>query len=249
MAEVNKLYLKIGTKAQYTANKGSLAEPAKTLALTPLASEFTSNTTAGKGQFGVSGTTITTLTGTVGANTANALKPTYLNAGTITALSNSSGGTAKPVYVDAGAIKPISATVGADTAGAEVPVYLNAGTITALTTTSGGTAKPVYLNAGKIAPISATVGQVGNTTTASKPVYLNAGTITVCANAIPVDQSSTTNTAFPVYFANDTTAGSIEKINFSTRFEYNPNVRKFTIMSAANTTDTFTFGIQQVASW
>ena len=60
MAEVNKLYLKIGTKEQYTSKKASLAEPAKTLALTPLASEFTSNTdNDGVLKFAVSGTTVT----------------------------------------------------------------------------------------------------------------------------------------------------------------------------------------------
>lgn len=99
---------------------------------------FTSNSTAGKGQFTVTpagGTTqtVTTLTGTVGANTAGAEVPIYLNAGTLTAMTTTSGGTAQPVYMNAGKISPISATVGSagNATTAATPVYLNAGTITA----------------------------------------------------------------------------------------------------------------------
>ena len=43
---------------------------------------------------------------TVGANTANAAKPIFMNAGTLTALSVSSGATDRPTYLNAGAITP-----------------------------------------------------------------------------------------------------------------------------------------------
>lgn len=42
----------------------------------------------------------------VGANTANAAKPIFMNAGTLTALSVSSGTTDRPTYLNAGAITP-----------------------------------------------------------------------------------------------------------------------------------------------
>lgn len=60
--------------------------------------------------------------------------------------AGSEGGTAKPVYVTGGIIKPLSATVGSGIK----PVYLNAGTITVSNSTVGTTAKPVYLTAGTI---------------------------------------------------------------------------------------------------
>ena len=204
-------------------------------------------------------------------------KPVYLNAGTITALSATAGSATNPVYLNAGtitkttyglnatvnsgtanklayysganAIDDYTSTVGANTANAAVPMYLNAGVPTAISVTSGGTAKPVYLNAGKIAPISDTVGQVGNTTTASKPVYLNSGTITVCANAIPVDQVVSSSTYYPIYMANDTTAGSIEKINMAAQatYSFNPSTKKWKYTSTDGTA--LTFGLAKVASW
>lgn len=252
VVDLQRLHLKVGTKAQYNTNKASL-DASNTLALTPLASEFTSNTTAGKGQFGVAGVTITTLAGTVGNNTANAEKPVYLNNGTITALSNSSGANTanalKPVYLNSGAITPLSNSSGANTANAIVPVYVNAGAISPITVSSGGTAQPVYVNAGKISPLTATVGQVGNTTTASKAVYLNAGTLTVCANAIPVDQVVSASTYYPIYMANDTTAGSIEKINMAAQaiYSFNPSTHKWKYTTTNGAA--LDFGIERVATW
>lgn len=179
-----------------------------------------------------------------------------MNAGTITALSNSSGTATKGVYVNAGALTPMTyelkatvnagqagklayystansvnvytSNVGSNTAGAEVPMYLNAGVPSSMTTTSGGTAQPVYMNAGKISPISATVGSAGNATTAATPVYLNAGTITACNIKVPVDQIISSNAYYPIYMAHDTTAGSIEKIDMASQaiFSFNPSVKK-----------------------
>ena len=45
-------------------------------------------------------------TKTVGGNTANAAKPIFMNAGTLTALSVSSGTAERPTYLNAGAITP-----------------------------------------------------------------------------------------------------------------------------------------------
>ena len=61
----------------------------------------------------------------VGADTANAVKPVVLASGKVVAASKSSGSTVKPVYVDGGAIKPITATKGGPT----TPVYFDNGEI------------------------------------------------------------------------------------------------------------------------
>lgn len=103
------------------------------------------------------------------------------------------GGTAKPIYLNAGVPTAISATVGAANKG----VYLNAGTITAMSSTVGAPSLPVYMNAGTITQCSTTLGVsiTGNAATAtklgtatvgsgSKPIYLNAGTATAFSSTI-----------------------------------------------------------------
>ena len=61
----------------------------------------------------------------VGADTANAVKPVVLASGKVVAASKSSGSTVKPVYVDGGGIRPITATKGGPT----TPVYFDNGEI------------------------------------------------------------------------------------------------------------------------
>lgn len=88
-----------------------------------------------------------------------------------------SGGTAKPVYVAAGVIKPISDTVGANTPnstaanGTAKPVYLNAGTITALTASAGSATNPVYMDAGTIKKTTYGLGATVYGGTANKLAY------------------------------------------------------------------------------
>ncbi|MCD7918654.1 MAG: hypothetical protein LUG45_00965 [Clostridiales bacterium] len=62
--------------------------------------------------------------------------------------SSTVGGTAKPVYLNAGTVTACSASVG----GTARPAYLNSGTVTACSATVGNTRKPVYLNAGTVTP-------------------------------------------------------------------------------------------------
>ena len=244
---LSQLHIKVGTKDKYTANKASL-DSTNTLALTPLASEFASNTTAGKGQFTVSGTPITTLAGTVGTAT----RPVYLSSGTITQGTYTLGATINAgtsgnlaYYSGANAISSYNSDVGSGVK----PIYLATGTPTASSSTVGAAAHPVYLSSGTITGCSSTVGSAGSSTGAATPVYMNAGVITACSVAVPIDKSITTSASYPVYTANDSTAGSISQINFSTRFQWNPGARTFTIMSAANTTDNFTFGLEKVETW
>lgn len=102
------------------------------------------------------------ITGTLKGNADSASK---LGSATV-------GGTAQPIYLNAGTPAAISATAG----GIATPVYLSAGTIKACSSSVGGATKPVYMNAGTIAACTGTVGS------ASVPVYLNGGTITACTS-------------------------------------------------------------------
>lgn len=145
MAAIERLYLKVGTKAQYTAQRTNW-DATNTFAFTPLVSEFTSNTTAGLGQFTVGGTTITTLAGTVGTAT----RPVYLNGGTLTQTTytleaNVKGGAANKLayYSSATQIDDYTSTVGDNTTNALTPIYLNAGVPTALSNDSGSATKGV----------------------------------------------------------------------------------------------------------
>lgn len=95
-------------------------------------------------------------------------KPIYWNAGVPAALTATVGGTTTPVYLSSGTITASNATVG----GTSKPMYLKAGVMTAISDTVGGTAKPVYVNGGTLTAISATVGS------GVRPAYLNSGTIT-----------------------------------------------------------------------
>ena len=120
-----EFHVKVGTKAQYTSKKSSL-DTTNTLVLTPLSSEFTSNTTTGKGQFGIGSNTITTLYGTVGAEntsmTPGTMKPVWLSSGTVTAATATIGH---------------SGTTGGMTAGTARPIFMNAGTLQAITESVG----------------------------------------------------------------------------------------------------------------
>lgn len=116
------------------------------------------------------------ITGTLKGNADSASK---LGSATV-------GGTAKPIYLNAGSPAAISASVG----NGYTPVYLNAGTIAACTSNIGGTSTPVYLKAGAVTACSSTVGST------STPVYLNAGTVTACTNFhSPVYQGATSSAA------------------------------------------------------
>lgn len=88
VTQLDQIHFKIGTKAQYDTKKATLDD--KTLAMTPLASEFTSNTDAGTGKFLVAGTAITTLAGTVGEGKNEAVgdktTPVYLENGIVKAI-------------------------------------------------------------------------------------------------------------------------------------------------------------------
>ncbi|MFR2989823.1 MAG: hypothetical protein ACLTMR_13530, partial [Faecalibacillus sp.] len=77
--------------------------------------------------------TATTFKGALSGNASTATTATKLGTATV-------GGTAKPIYLNAGAPTALSATVGSTSK----PVYLNAGTVTALSTTVGGASKPIY---------------------------------------------------------------------------------------------------------
>ena len=109
--------------------------------------------------------TATTFKGALSGNASTATTATKLGTATV-------GGTAKPIYLNAGAPTALSATVGSTSK----PVYLNAGTVTALSTTVGGASKPIYSNAGTLTACSSTVGS------ATQPTYMKAGTITACTS-------------------------------------------------------------------
>lgn len=196
--DLTRLHLKIGTKAQYEAKKSSL-DASNTLAMTPLAEEFESNTEDGTGKFKVAGTVITTLNGTRG----NATSPVYLNSGTLTLLSGVGSGT-QPVYVS---------------------------------------------SAGSITGSTSTVGRAGSATVTAKPVFLKAGTITECNVEIPIDYVATAATYFPVYMANDTTAGSIAKIAMPNKaiWSFSPSNKKWKYTTTDGTA--LDFGLTKVTSW
>ena len=101
-------------------------------------------------------------------------KPVFLQGGAITPISTSLGEDGRPVYFSNGEIKESTSTKGSTSK----PVYFNGGLITPLSATKGSTSKPVYLKGGDITELSATVGST------SKPVYLNAGTITALSSTV-----------------------------------------------------------------
>lgn len=243
MAEVNKLYLKIGTKAQYNSKKASLAEPAKTLALTPLAEEFSSNTTAGKGQFGVAGVTITTLTGTVGSG----VKPVYLNSGTITASTSSVGNNSRPVYMNAGTVTQVNIPgSGAWFTGVpsvatdgvmEIGRYIDFHPTNASTADYG-----VRLDS----------GVTTNQRTFLFPTGTNGGVYILMTTSDFRDVAYTDNAYHSIYFASaDNNAGEIGGNGIGMAAEatlsFNPSTKKFKYTTTDGTA--LNFGLQKVSSW
>ena len=159
MAEVNKLYLKIGTKEQYTSKKASLAEPAKTLALTPLASEFTSNTdNDGVLKFAVSGTTVTVSKSQVakyensGQNVGTTVNVQYVpyNSSTQSGYvpnfnwlafwkgGYNTGGSSNLQYCWKGSMVGTGSTTTTTVGSTSRPVYVNNGTATQCSTPASG---------------------------------------------------------------------------------------------------------------
>ena len=204
-------------------------------------------------------------TTTVGANTAGAEVPIYINAGVPTAMTTTSGGTAQPVYLNAGKISPISATVGSNTAstatagaGSMKPVYLNAGTITAATAnivlnsaaagTTPAKVQPIYMTAGTLQPVTQTIGG------AAKPVYLKNGVITACDDMGGVkDVIKTDSTYYPVYMAKDNTPSGTDdyvtelEMASSAVWSFSPGTKKWNYTTTDSTA--ITFGLTKVASW
>ena len=98
--------------------------------------------------------TATTFKGALSGNASTATTATKLGTATV-------GGTAKPIYLNAGAPTALSATVGSTSK----PVYLNAGTLTACSSTVGSATQPTYMKAGTItACTSYASATVGNST-------------------------------------------------------------------------------------
>lgn len=114
------------------------------------------------------------ITGQVVVHTNNTqigsgVKPVYVaTSGAVTASSSTLGGTAKPIWMNAGELKACSATVGAT----DKPVFMSAGEIKPSTSSLGNNTKFIYMSSGQIKASTATVG--GDT----RPVYLSAGTVT-----------------------------------------------------------------------
>lgn len=101
----------------------------------------------------------------ISGNAATASVATKLGTSTI-------GGTAKPMYLNAGVPTAFSSTIGASTK----PIFMNAGTLTAFSATVGASTKPIFMNAGTLTASSSTVGS------ATIPIYMNSGTITACTS-------------------------------------------------------------------
>lgn len=88
--------------------------------------------------------------------------------------SDTVGGTARPIFLNAGA--PAAIGTGSIIGGTNKGVYLAAnGTITACSANAGGAAQPVYMSGGAV---TACTGNVGAATT---PVYMKDGVLTACS--------------------------------------------------------------------
>lgn len=81
------------------------------------------------------------------------------------------GGTAKPIYLNAGVPTALSASIGA----ANKPIFMNAGTLTASNATIGSTTIPVFINAGAITACTS----LSLNTTGSAAKWTTARTLTV----------------------------------------------------------------------
>lgn len=89
-------------------------------------------------------------TATVGQNTANAIKPIWLNQGSMATFTVNSGATNRPVYVGNGVIAPITASKGSSSN----PVYFQNGTIKEATEDFGSDVKPLKMAGGKLTPVA-----------------------------------------------------------------------------------------------
>lgn len=126
-------------------------------------------------------TTATKLGTTTVGGTA---KPIYLNAGAPTAFSSTIGSNTKPIYMNAGVLTAFTGNLGSGTQ----PLYISSGALTASSSTVGSSTKPVYLNAGTVTALSAPSGSADG-----KPLYSNSGALTLCtkvgvpnSNSLPV---------------------------------------------------------------
>ena len=100
------------------------------------------------------------------------VKPVYVaTSGAVTASSSTLGGTATPIWMDAGTLKACSATVGAT----DKPVFMSSGKITASTSSLGSNTKFIYMSSGQIKASTANIGSD------TQPMYLAAGTATPIA--------------------------------------------------------------------
>lgn len=100
------------------------------------------------------------------------------------------GGTAKPMYLNAGVPTALSASIGA----ANKPIFINAGTLTASNATVGSSTVPVFMNAGAI---TACTGLSLNTT-GSAAKWTNARTITLTGainGSVSIDGSANVSLA------------------------------------------------------
>lgn len=85
--------------------------------------------------------------------------------------STTVGGTAKPIYLNAGVPTALSASIGA----ANKPIFMNAGTLTASNATIGSATVPVFMNAGAITACTS----LSLNTTGSAAKWTNARTLTL----------------------------------------------------------------------
>ncbi len=95
---------------------------------------------------------IVPLTGTVGANVADAVQPIYMLNGEIVKIDKNVGASNKPIFMQSGVLKPIVGPIGAT----NKPVFVNSsGQIVPLSGTGGSTdKKPLKLVNGALTPVA-----------------------------------------------------------------------------------------------
>ncbi len=97
---------------------------------------------------------IVPLTGTVGANVADAVQPIYMLNGEIVKIDKNVGASNKPIFMQGGVLKPIAGPIGAT----NKPVFVNSsGQIVPLSGDAGGSTdkKPLKLVNGALTPVTA----------------------------------------------------------------------------------------------
>ena len=97
---------------------------------------------------------IVPLTGTVGANVADAVQPIYMLNGEIVKIDKNVGASNRPIFMEGGVLKPIAGPIGT----ASKPVYVNSdGQIVPLSGNAGGSTdkKPLKLVNGVLTPVAA----------------------------------------------------------------------------------------------